>query len=429
MRTLTLNPEQQRDVEILSRVEAGVLDVGTAAQLLGVGLRQLRRKRAQFRTQGMAAVVHGNTGRTPANRTEPHVVARIVAVAGPEGRYAGVNVSHLQELLARCEGVEIGRSTLDRLLKAAGVSRRRPTPKPAHRMRRPRKGAEGMLVQIDGSPFAWLEGRGPHATLLGAIDDATSKVLYLHFRPTEDQLGYLLLLRTLVRTYGLPMALYHDRHTILRSPKQPTLADELAGRLPMSQIQRIMHTLGVESIPAYSPQAKGRIERLWGTLQNRLTTELRLAGVATLEEANAFVPSFLEQFNARFAVAPHDPEPAWVPLPDGFDEAAVFAILDERTVSRDHCVRHAGRTLQLLPSPTCATLVGKTIQVHVTPEDETFLYTGGTRLAYTLLDPTTGRPQAKSLRQAATPATPPADMKTPTRKPNPKQRAWLYGSR
>lgn len=428
MRTLTLNAKQQREVEILSRVEAGVVDVATAGQLLGVGLRQLRRKRAQYRQQGMAAVVHGNAKRPPANRTAPAVVARIVALAGPEGRYAGVNVAHLQELLARYEQITIGRSTLDRLLKQAGVRKRGPARKPIHRQRRPRKGAEGMLVQIDGSPFAWLEARGPTASLLGAIDDATGKVLYLHFRPTEDQLGYLLLLRTLARSYGLPMALYHDRHTILRSPKAPALEDELAGHLPMSQIQRIMHALGIESIPAYSPQAKGRIERLWGTLQDRLTTELRLAGVATFEEANAFVPAFLEQFNARFGVAPHDPEPAWVPLPDDFDEAAVFAVVDERTVSRDHCVRHAGRTLQLLPTPKCPTLVGKTIHVHITPEDETYLYAGSTRLAYTVLDRTTSRPYAESSPQAATPA-PPADMKTPRHKPSTQQRAWLYGSR
>lgn len=425
MGTLTLTDPQQRTVQVLERVETGTLDLASAAQVLGIGLRQLRRLRARYRKEGMATVVHGNRGRAASNRTDPAVVARIVALAGEGGRYAGVNVSHLQELLARHEEIAIGRSTLDRLLKEAGVRRRRPTPKPAHRQRRPRQGAEGMLVQIDGSPFAWLEGRGPTANLLGAIDDATGKVLYLHFRPSEDQLGYLLLLRTLARSYGLPMALYHDRHTILRSPKAATLEDELAGRLPMSQIQRIMHSLGIESIPAYSPQAKGRIERLWGTLQDRLTTELRLAGAATLEEANACLPTFLEQFNARFAVAAHDPEPAWVPLPENFDEAVVFALIDARTVGRDHCVRHAGRTLQLLPSPKSATLVGKTVAVHVTPEDETFLYADSTRLAYTLLDRTTGRPQTEA------PTTPAGQIDRPTakRRASTRQRAWLYGSR
>ena len=137
--------------------------------------------------------------------------------------------------------------------------------------------------------------------MIGAIDDATGQVLFLLFRPTEDQVGYILLLRAIAYEYGLPMSIYHDRHTILRSPKQPTLDDELAGQPPMSQVQRMMAELGIESITAHSPQAKGRIERLWGILQDRLTKELRLAGVTTLEDANAFLPAFLVRYNARFA--------------------------------------------------------------------------------------------------------------------------------
>jgi hypothetical protein len=339
----------------------------------------------------------------------------------------------VQELLAQNEAIVIGRSTLDRLLKEAGIRKRSPKPKPAHRSRRQRKGAEGLLVQIDGSPFAWLEERGPTASLLGAIDDATGKVLYLHFRPTEDQLGYLLLLRTIARTHGLPMALYHDRHTILRSPKAPTLEDELAGRLPMSQIQRMMSELGIESIPAYSPQAKGRIERLWGTLQDRLTTELRLAGAATLDAANAFLPAFIERYNARFAVPPRDSQAAWVPLPDGFDEGYVFAIRDERTVGADHCLRHAGRTLQLVSSSKQAALVGKQIQVHITPEAETLLYAGKQRMAYTVVEPQpqrTTQAESAASRPSRTPAmntmsTPPYPSAA-SRTPTAKQRRWAY---
>jgi hypothetical protein len=379
----------------------------------------------------MAAVVHGNQGRTPANRIDAQTREQIVTLAKEGGCYAGVNVAHMQELLAREEEIVIGRLTLDRLLKETGVRKKQPTPRAVHRHRRLRRSAEGLLVQIDGSPFAWLEGRGPHATLIGAIDDATGKVLYLHFRPTEDQLGYLLLLRTLAHEHGVPMAIYHDRHTILRSPKAPTLEEELTGQQPMSQIQRIMHTLGIESIPAYSPQAKGRIERLWGTLQDRLTTELRLAGVATLDEANAFLPSFLEQFNARFAVAALDPQPAWRPLPKRFDDRYVFAIREERKVSRDHCVRHAGLILQLSPSPKRASLAGKTIQVHVTPEGETFLYAGTERLAYTLLEPLPPKATA-----ACTHVQPPAPapvatthaVPAPRSKPTPKQCAWAYSN-
>ncbi len=254
MRTITLNPEQQRKAEILTRLEAGVLDVGAAAELLGVSVRQVRRLRARFRKEGMAAVVHGNHGRQPANRTDAAVVEQSLALAGPGGKYQDLNVCHLQELLEHDEQIAIGRSTLDRLLKQAGLRQPAKSDPPAHRRRRERRSAEGMLLQIDGSPFAWLEGRGPKAALIGAIDDATGKVLFLHFRPTEDQVGYLLLLRSIAQDYGLPMAIYHDRHTILRSPKQPTLEEQLAGQTPMSQLQRVMAELGIEAIPAYSPQ-------------------------------------------------------------------------------------------------------------------------------------------------------------------------------
>lgn len=420
MRTITLNPEQQRKAEILTRLEAEALDVVTAAELLGVSTRQVRRLRTRFRQEGMAAVVHGNCSRPPANRTAPEVAARILALAGPEGKYHDLNVCHMQELLAHVEQIVIGRATLDRLLRAAGLRQPAAAGPVVHRRRRERRTAEGMLLQIDGSPFEWLEGRGPKASLLGAIDDATGRVLFLLFRPTEDQVGYILLLRTIAQEYGLPMSIYHDRHTILRSPKQPTLADELAGQPPMSQVQRIMAELGIESIAAHSPQAKGRIERLWGTLQDRLTKELRLAGVTTLADANAFLPAFIARYNARFARPARDPESAWVPLLMDFDSAYYFAVRETRKVRADHCIRFAGQWLQLLPEPTQPSLVGQPVTVHMLPEGDLYVYHGRHRLPYR---PLLAAPAARPAR-----AKEPAWSKLPP-EPNAKakQRAWLYG--
>lgn len=420
MRTVTLNMEQQREVEILTRLEAGVLDVTTAGELLGVSARQVRRLRSRFRQEGMAAVVHGNRGRSPANRTDPALVQRILALAGPEGKYHDLNVCHLQELLEREEQIVIGRSTLDRLLKQAGLRKPAKTGPPVHRRRRERRAAEGMLVQIDGSPFDWLEGRGPQASLIGAIDDATGKVLFLHFRPNEDQVGYLRLLRSIAQGYGLPMSIYHDRHTILRSPKQPTLEEQLAGRTPMSQVQRVMAELGIESIPAYSPQAKGRVERLWGTLQDRLTKELRLAGITSLEAANAFLPGFIARYNARFAKAPQDPQAAWVPLPADCDLAYYFSTCETRVVRHDHCIQFAGQLLQLLPSPQDPSLVNAHVSVHVVPEGDRYIYHGKRRLAY---QPVAEPPATPA--PAAVETLPPAPAAPP--KATAKQRAWLYG--
>src|SRR3989304_5797019 len=245
MRTVTLNQKQQREVEILTRLKAGALDVGTAAELLGVSPRQVRRLRARLRQEGFGAVIHGNVGRAAANRTDPALVTRIVALAGQGGKYEDLNVCHLQDLLDEQEQIKIGRSTLDRLLRETGLRHRAGRSASVHRRRRLRRAAEGMLLQIDGSPFDRLGGRGPQADLIGAIDDPTGKVGFLVFRPPHDQIGYLLLLRAVALSYGLPMSIYHDRHTILRSPKEPTLEQELAGQAPMSQAQRDMAELGI----------------------------------------------------------------------------------------------------------------------------------------------------------------------------------------
>lgn len=409
-------------VEILTRLEAGALEVASAAELLGVSSRQLRRLRDRFRQEGFEAVIHGNAGRAPANRTDPTLLERILALAGPDGKYHDLNVCHLQDLLHQQEQIPIGRSTLDRLLRQAGLRQKAKPSPPVHRRRRLRRPAEGMLLQIDGSPFDWLEGRGPKATLIGAIDDATGKVLFLLFRPTEDQIGYLLLLRTVATRYGLPMSLYHDRHTILRSPKRPTLEEELAGQTPMSQIQRVMAELGIESIPAHSPQAKGRIERLWGTLQDRLTKELRLAGIRTLEEANAFLPGFIDRYNARFAKAPQDPNSAWVPLPADLDLNYYFALRETRKVRSDHCINWSGHLLQLLPGPKDPSLVDESIGVHVVPEGDIYLYHGRRPIPYRPAlpsDPAPTKPIKPSRQQPRA-----VDPKAAARR-----RAWLFAQR
>jgi transposase len=420
MRTITLNPREQREAEILSRLESGVLDVATASELLGVGARQVRRLRVRYRQEGMAAVVHGNRGRAPANCTAPGVVERIVALAGAGGKYHDLNTCHLQEVLAEAEQIVLGRSTLDRLLKAAGVRRRGKTAAPVHRRRRERRSAEGMLLQMDASPYAWLEDRGPQADLVGAIDDATGQIVELLFRPSEDQVGYLLLLRNIAQQHGLPLSIYHDRHTLLRSPKRPTIEEQLAGQAPMSQIQRVMAELGIESIPAYSPQAKGRIERLWGSLQDRLTKELRLANITTLEAANAFLPGFIARYNARFAKPAADPTSAWVPLPADLDVPYYFASRETRTVRADHCISFAGQLLQVLPGPHDPSLVAQRITVHRVPEGDIYLYHGRRRLAY--------QPYAAPALADAPPpaeATPPPPAKV--RQSSARQRAWLFG--
>jgi transposase len=410
----------QRRLDILTRLSAGTLSPSQAAELLGVSVRQLRRVRASFAAEGAATLVHGNQGRTPSNQTAAEVRTQLRALAGPGGPYHDFNVCHLQEVLAERHELPLGRSTLDRLLKQEQL--RQPRQRRTSRIyrRRTRRSAEGMLVQVDGSPHAWLEDRGPRLCLLGAIDDATGQALYAHFRPTEDQVGYLLLFRALCQTHGRPLGVYHDRHTILLSPKRPDLDDELAGTPPQSQIQRLLSELGIEGIPAHSPQAKGRIERLWGTFQDRLTKELRLAGITTPEAANAFLPAFLTRYNARFAHPAADPTPAWVPLPSNCDLAYYFTARENRRVRADHTIAWYGRAFQLQRDRGDASLAGQAVTVHVAPEGEIYVYAGTKRLAYVVVERLAGRSTTTSERPSK--ASAPPDPTALARR-----RAWLFG--
>lgn len=419
MRTIILTAHQQRQIEILQRVSSGRLTTGEAALLLGKSPRQTRRLRQRFREQGLAAVVHGNRDRVPANRTDPAVLARIQTLAGPDGPYHDWNTTHLQEVLADREGITIGRSTLDRLLKQQHLRVRRRKGGVA-RHRRDRRPAEGMLLQVDGSPHAWLEGRGPRLCLLGAIDDATGTIVFAQFRPTEDQAGYLQLVRHVAVTYGLPLAIYHDRHTILRSPKVLTVTEELDGAVAQSEVQRLLAELGIESIAALTPQAKGRIERLWGTLQDRLCKELRLAGVTTPADANAFLPGFVARYNARFACPAADPDPAWVALEPDIDLAYYFARRETRTVRADHTIAWHGQTLQVLLGRHDPSLARATVTVHVVPEGDVSVYHGQRRLDYRVLPAASPRPRLPE--PAPQPPVPkPIDPDVARR-----QRAWAY---
>jgi hypothetical protein len=206
-----------------------------------------------------------------------------------------------------------------------------------------------MLLQVDGSRHDWLEGRGPVLTLVGGIDDATGMFTGATFRAQEDAAGYFSVLAQTSAAYGQPVALYSDRHGIfVKDPhRPPTLAEQLAGRRSRTQVGRALRDAGIGWIGATSPQAKGRIERGWGTAQDRLRSELRRAGATTLEDANVVLAGWLARHNARFAVPPADPEPAWQPWPAGLTAAAVFAFHYPRRVAPDATLSWAGRPLAL----------------------------------------------------------------------------------
>jgi transposase len=315
--SITLSSINQRRLLILNHLEVGAIVNAQAASLLGLSVRQVRRLRGKYRDEGAAVLVHGNRGRRPVHALDPAVAARIVELA--KTKYAGFNQHHLTEMLGEQEGLTVSRPSVYRILKAAGIAaprRRRPS---RHCRRRDRYPRAGMLLQIDGSWHDWLEGRGPWLSLVGGIDDATGMVPWATFREREDAQGYFELLRAVVRRHGIPWAVYSDRHGIFfkAKAKELTLDEALAGRAEPTQFARLLEELGVELILARSPQAKGRVERLWGTFQDRLASELRLAGARTAADAEAVLHRYLPRHNRRFAVPAADPAGAWIPWPKG----------------------------------------------------------------------------------------------------------------
>ncbi len=365
----------------LTRIAEGKLSMADGANLLGLSERQLWRLRRAVREAGPAGLLHGNTGRASPRRIDPAIRARVIELATTA--YVGVNDSHLAELLVEREAIAISRSSLRRILRTAGRASPRQRRAPAHRSRRPRMPAEGLLLQLDGSRHDWLEGRGPGLTLVGAIDDATGLVTSAVFREQEDAAGYLEILAETVARYGIPGAIYRDRAGIF-APTAPGRSKPDA----LSQVGRALAELGIGSIVAGSPQAKGRIERLWGTCQDRLVIELRLAGISDRAAANAFLASYLARHNARFAVPAADPVAAWRALPADVSLERVFVFKYRRKVARDHTITLHGQVLAL-PQVGRTGYAGRTVEVYVRLDGSIVVFDGEHELAVALapLDP------------------------------------------
>jgi transposase len=362
--TVTLNAKEQKRLMVLNRVGEGRIGAGAAAGVLGLSVRQTRRLLAGYRKEGAAALAHGNRGRSPHNKLDNDLRARVAELAG--STYAKLNTQHLSEMLAEREGLRLSRSTVRRILLQSGMSSPRKRRAPRHRSRRDRYPQQGMLLQIDGSHHDWLEGRGPELSLVGAIDDATGEVPHALFRLEEDTQGYFFLLERIVATHGIPLAIYRDRHSIFETPLRhhESLEEQLAGQREPTQFGRLLGELGITSIPSNSPQGRGRIERLWGTFQDRLVSELRLAGAQNIAQANQVVADFLPCYNNRFMVPATQPGSAYRPTPPGFIPEEVFCLKYQRTVGSDNVVRFKGRRLQIQPGITRPSYARARVTVH-----------------------------------------------------------------
>jgi transposase len=378
--TITLSQKELQRVEVISQCVQGKLACARAAELLDLSPRHIKRLKARYRQGSAAALAHASRGRPSPRRLAERTRQTVLRLV--RAKYAGFNDHHLHDKLLEQEGLTLSRETLRRLLRAAGIGSPRKRRPPAHRQRRLRTPREGELVQLDGSPHDWLEGRGPLLTVLGMQDDATGKILAAQFFLSETAEGYFRLLQSLLHRFGVPLAFYGDRSGVFtRNDDHWTLEEELAGHQQPTQFGRALDQLGITFIAAQSPQAKGRIERLWGVLQDRLSSELRLAGAADLDSANAVLRRFVADYNRRFARTARDAAKAWRPAPENLERICCFT--HQRIVSNDNVVQWNGQRLQIRPQPRRYGFAGAKVQLCQALDGRVSLYYGDTRLEHT----------------------------------------------
>jgi transposase len=360
---VTMSQKELQRVKVIENAAGGRLSVREASRLLHLSERQVQRLKRRYEPDSVDWVRHGNRGRAMPWAVSPPQKQLILTLA--RGKYRGFNDSHLTEKLHDEENLSLHRETVRRILRAAKLAspqKRRPR---QYRSRRPPRPRFGMMALTDASRHDWLEGRGPTLTLIGFQDDATGQILSAQFQlEAENTLGYLRALHAMIATHGIPLSLYRDRHAIFqRNDAHWTLAEQLAGKQSPTQLGRALEQLGIAQIPAYSPQAKGRIERAWRTCQDRLSSELRLAQTATVEQANAVLTTFCADYNQRFARPAADAACDFRPLPRRFDLARCLALQYQRIVAPDHTVTLGTHAIALPPLPGHRGYAGETVEL------------------------------------------------------------------
>jgi len=338
-----MSVKELKRVHVIRQAMGKALRQREASEVLGVTTRQVRRLIQRVRAEGDAGLVHRSRGKPSNRRHRPALKAQVLRLYGQH--YGDFGPTLAAEKLAERHGITLSAETLRQWLRARGIAhftrRKRP-----HRAWRVRKAHVGELIQRDGSHHDWFEGRGPRCVLMAYIDDASSRV-FARFYAYEGTIPAMDSFRRYGTHYGMPLALYTDKHTTYKSPTAPTVEEQLAGRRPHSQFERSLAELGVAIIHAHSPQAKGRVERLFRTFQDRLIKELRLAGVATLDVANRFVATYLPIYNRRFAVPPAQAADLHRPRPASRDLDRSLGLKTTRVLRRDWTVAHHGQLYQI----------------------------------------------------------------------------------
>jgi transposase len=360
---VTMSQKEFQRVKVIENAAGGRLSVREPPRLLHLSERQVQRLKRRYQPDSLSWVLHGNRGRGMPWAVSVPQKRLILSLA--RGKYQGFNDSHLTEKLHCEENLTVSRETVRRILRAAKLASPQKRRARKYRSRRPPRPRFGMMALTDASRHDWLEGRGPTLTLIGFQDDATSQILAAHFQlEAENTVGYLRALHAMIAVHGVPLSLYRDRHSIFqRNDSHWTLAEQLAGKQNPTPLGRALDQLGIQQIPAYSPQAKGRIERAWRTCQDRLVSELRLAHALTLEQANAVLARFCADYNQRFARPAADAASDFRRLPRRFDLARCLCLHYQRVVAADHTVALGAQSIALPPLPAHRGYAGETVEL------------------------------------------------------------------
>lgn len=329
---------KQKDLKRATLIEAcikGQCTVKQVATALGISERRVKQIKKEVKENGVKSIQHGNRGRKPKNTISDETRKRILELRSSY-EYEISNFKHFQELLKERENIDISYSALYNILRNAGIKSPKRHRKTKLHHRRKRKECEGMMLQADGTPFDWF-GDGQKYSLHGFVDDATGKITGLYMCKNECLLGYLEVLRQTLENYGIPISLYPDKYSVFFPPKKVkdhiTIEEQLNGREKgITQFGRIVEELGIEMFPASSPQAKGRIERLWETLQSRLTTEFRINNIKTIEEANIFLIGYIKKYNSKFAIEATSKKNVFLKLPKRYNLDELLCVRFERTI-------------------------------------------------------------------------------------------------
>lgn len=341
---IMVTQEELKKLHIIHKAIEGKIKQIEAAEILSLSDRQIRRLAVRVRQEGDAGIAHKSRGKG-SNRKLPEKIRKKVVKLYRQ-KYNDFGPTLLSEKLFEEEDIKISDETLRLwLIETGDIKKSRKRKR--HRQWRERKAYFGEMLQMDGSHHDWLEGRGPEIVLMGSIDDATNKI-FGRFYEYEGTMPAMDCFRRYSGLYGLPGSVYIDRHTTYKSNAKPTIEDDLLGRRPLSQFERAMEELGVEVIHANSPQAKGRVERLFRTLQDRLVKEMRLKGIKSIEEANLFLDGYLKRHNERFSIEAAEKEDLHRPLAEGFDIDGVLCVKTRRALRNDFTVAHNKKLYQIL---------------------------------------------------------------------------------